>query len=93
MDNWLYLAGIVHAYARPLPIGKDVTSDFYLPIGKVYLQFWGCDSGETCQQARESMREVYEQHHFNLIEVEPSELDKLDEVLPKRLRQFGIKGY
>ncbi|MDF5394011.1 glycerol kinase, partial [Vibrio parahaemolyticus] len=32
-------------------------------------------------------------HHFNLIEVEPSELDKLDEVLPKRLRQFGIKAY
>ena len=27
------------------------------------------------------------------IEVEPSELDKLDDVLPKRLRQFGIQAY
>ncbi|HCZ8841478.1 TPA: glycerol kinase, partial [Vibrio alginolyticus] len=39
IDNWLYLAGVVHAYERQLPIDQDVTSDFYLPGGKVYLQF------------------------------------------------------
>ncbi|HHX8524583.1 TPA: glycerol kinase [Vibrio diabolicus] len=93
IDNWLYLAGVVHAYERQLPIDQDVTSDFYLPGGKVYLQFWGSDTGEMAEADRESIRTVYEQHHFNLIEVEPSELDKLDEVLPKRLRQFGIKAY
>ncbi|ELA6590708.1 glycerol kinase [Vibrio alginolyticus] len=93
IDNWLYLAGVVHAYERQLPIDQDVTSDFYLPGGKVYLQFWGSDDGEMAQADRETIRTVYEQHHFNLIEVEPSELDKLDEVLPKRLRQFGIKAY
>lgn len=95
IDNWLYLAGVVHAYERQLPIDQDVTSDFYLPGGKVYLQFWGGsdDGGEMAQADRETIRTVYKQHHFNLIEVEPSELDKLDEVLPKRLRQFGIKAY
>ncbi|HHF2996825.1 TPA: glycerol kinase [Vibrio diabolicus] len=93
IDNWLYLAGVVHAYERQLPIDQDVTSDFYLPGGKVYLQFWGSDTGEMAEADRETTRTVYEQHHFNLIEVEPSELDKLDEVLPKRLRQFGIKAY
>ncbi|BDR20631.1 MULTISPECIES: glycerol kinase [Vibrio] len=93
IDNWLYLAGVVHAYERQLPIDQDVTSDFYLPGGKVYLQFWGSDTGEMAEADRETIRTVYEQHHFNLIEVEPSELDKLDEVLPKRLRQFGIKAY
>ncbi|NOI68927.1 glycerol kinase [Vibrio owensii] len=93
IDNWLYLAGVVHAYERQLPIDQDVTSDFYLPGGKVYLQFWGSDTGEMLEAEREKIRAVYGQHNFNLIEVEPSELDKLDEVLPKRLRQFGIQAY
>lgn len=93
IDNWLYLAGVVHAYERQLPIDQDVTSDFYLPGGKVYLQFWGSDTGEMLEAEREKIRAVYEQHNFNLIEVEPSELDKLDEALPKRLRQFGIQAY
>ena len=93
IDNWLYLAGVVHAYERQLPIDQDVTSDFYLPGGKVYLQFWGSDFGEMLEAEREKIRAVYEQHNFNLIEVELSELDKLDEVLPKRLRQFGIQAY
>lgn len=93
IDNWLYLAGVVHAYQRQLPIDQDVVSDFYLPAGKVYLQFWGNDSGANSQSDRAAIKAVYEQHHFNLIEVEPSEIDKLDEVLPKRLRQFGIQAY
>lgn len=93
IDNWLYLAGVVHAYERQLPIEQEVTSDFYLPAGKVYLQFWGSDTGEVSQTDRDAIRAVYEQHHFNLIEVDPCELDKLDEILPKRLRQFGIKAY
>ncbi|WP_411062878.1 glycerol kinase [Vibrio rotiferianus] len=93
IDNWLYLAGVVHAYERQLPIAQDVTSDFYLPSGKVYLQFWGSDTGEMSESEQEKARAVYKQHNFNLIEVEPSEVDKLDEVLPKRLRQFGIQAY
>ncbi|MCG9698833.1 glycerol kinase [Vibrio natriegens] len=93
IDNWLYLAGVVHAYERQLPIEQDVTSDFYLPTGKVYLQFWGSDHGEISQDDRETIRSVYEQHQFNLIEVDASELERLDEVLPQRLRQFGIKAY
>lgn len=93
IDNWLYLAGIVHAYERQLPIEQEVMSDFYLPAGKLYLLFWGSDRGETPEIEREAIRAVYQQHNFNLIEVGPSELDKLDEVLPKRLRQFGIQAY
>ncbi|NVC94246.1 glycerol kinase [Vibrio natriegens] len=93
IDNWLYLAGVVHAYERQLPIEQDVTSDFYLPTGKVYLQFWGSDHGEISQGDRETISAVYEQHQFNLIEVDASELERLDEVLPQRLRQFGIKAY
>ncbi|MDF2155222.1 glycerol kinase [Vibrio sp. CAU 1672] len=93
IDNWLYLAGVVHAYERQLPIEQDVMSDFYLPGGKVYVQFWGSDQGEVAPAQRDAIRAVYEQHNFPLIEIEVRELDKLDEVLPARLRRYGIRAY
>lgn len=93
IDNWLYMNGIVHAYDRQLPIEDDVLSDFYLPSGKVYLQYWGSDHGEVDAKRQQQLRAIYAEHHFALIEVFPSEIDKLDEVLPARLREFGIKAY
>jgi hypothetical protein len=39
IDNWLYMAEIVHAYERKLPIEEEVYCDFYIPTGKVYIEF------------------------------------------------------
>ncbi|CAG35382.1 hypothetical protein [Desulfotalea psychrophila] len=39
IDNWLYMAEIVHSYERKLPIEEDVYSDFYIPTGKVYIEY------------------------------------------------------
>lgn len=36
IDNWLYMAELVHAYERRLPIEEEVYCDFYIPAGKVY---------------------------------------------------------
>lgn len=36
IDNWLYMAEIVHAYERKLPVEEKVYCDFYIPTGKVY---------------------------------------------------------
>lgn len=93
IDNWLYMAGVVHAYGRQLPIEEDVICDFYLPAGKVYLQYWGSDNGGMPEASKAKIRSIYQAHHFHLIEVEESELGSLDELLPKRLRPFGIKAY
>ncbi|EGR8988842.1 glycerol kinase [Vibrio vulnificus] len=93
IDNWLYLAGVAHAYGRQLPIEEEIISDFYLPAGKVYVQFWGRDNGGTPEANKAKIRAVYQAHHFHLIEVEQDELESLDEVLPQRLRPFGIKAY
>ncbi len=41
IDNWLYMAEIVHAYERKLPIEEELYSDFYIPTGKVYIEYWG----------------------------------------------------
>lgn len=93
IDNWLYMAGVVHAYERQLPIDQDITSDFYLPAGKVYLQYWGSDSGPTAEKDQEKVRMIYHEHAFNLIELNYEDVTKLDEILPSKLRAFGIKAY
>ena len=43
IDNWLYMAELVHAYERKLPIEEEVYCDFYLPVGKLYIEFWGME--------------------------------------------------
>tara|TARA_Y100001956_G_scaffold82520_1_gene103760 strand:- start:14350 stop:15216 length:867 start_codon:yes stop_codon:yes gene_type:complete len=93
IDNWLYMNGIVHAYDRQLPIEQDVLSDFYLPAGKVYLQYWGSDSGEIDAEQRDKIIALYQEHGFALIEVTPDDIEHLDERLPSKLREFGIKAY
>lgn len=93
IDNWLYMNGVVHAYDRPLPIEQEQLSDFYLPTGKVYLQFWGDDSGATDEQERQRITALYQQHQFALIEVNVNDIDNLDEILPSKLREFEIKAY
>ncbi|KJY84468.1 glycerol kinase [Vibrio galatheae] len=93
IDNWLYMNGIVHSYDRQLPIEQDVLSDFYLPSGKVYLQYWGTDTGTTSEHQQQTLRALYQQHNFALIEVYPDEIEKLDDVLPLKLKPYGIKAY
>jgi len=93
IDNWLYLAGVMHAYQRPLPISEEIISDFYLPAGKVYIQYWGTDNRETSEREKEKTRGLYAEHQFNLVEITPEEVHQLDDILPERLRQFGIKAY
>lgn len=93
IDNWLYMAGLVHAYERKLPIEEDVYSNFYLPSGRVYIQFWGSDTGTTSEYKKTQIRAVFEKYHFNLIELDQNDADNLDNILPKALRQFAIKAY
>jgi hypothetical protein len=44
IDNWLYMSEIVYAYERKLPVEEDVYCDFYLPVGKVYIEYWGLEN-------------------------------------------------
>ncbi len=92
IDNWLYMNGIVHAYNRPLPIEHDVVSDFYLPVGKVYLQYFATDSGAMTEEQITKIRMSYQGNGLNLIEVYLQDIDKLDEVLPKKLRKVWNKS-
>ncbi|WP_413282576.1 glycerol kinase [Vibrio sp. MA40-2] len=93
IDNWLYMAGIVHAYERKLPIEEQVYSDFYLPSGKVYIQYWGTDTGPIDSSTKQEKIAIYANYGFNLIQIEHKQINQLDQILPHALRKFGIKAY
>lgn len=93
IDNWLYMAEIVHAYERKLPIEEEVYSDFYIPTGKVYIEFWGYDNDEKYLARKQEKQAIYQKYNFNLIELTDEEVLNLDDVLPRMLLKFGVQAY
>ena len=90
IDNWLYMAGIVHAYERQLPIQEAASCDFYLPGGKVYLEYWGLEQDAAYAARKEAKRVIYQRYQLQLIELTDREIRSLDDCLPKLLLRFGI---
>lgn len=93
IDNWLYMAEIVHAYERKLPVEEDVYCDFYIPTGKVYIEYWGYEENEKYLARKKIKQEIYEKYGFNLIELTDSEVQNLDDILPRLLLKHGIQAY
>lgn len=91
IDNWLYMAEIVHAYERKLPIEEEAYCDFYLPGGKVYIEFWGLENDEKYAKRKQVKIDLYKKYGFSLIEIKDSDIERLDDILPARLLPFGIK--
>jgi hypothetical protein len=90
IDDWLYSENIVHAYEKMLPIQENVYSDFYLPQGKVYIEFWGLENDPKYNARKEQKKEIYKKHNVNLIELTDKEIAKLDDVFPRMLMKYGI---
>ena len=45
--NWLFTEDIAYAYEKRVPIKEDVYCDFYIPKGKIYIEFWGLEDDEA----------------------------------------------
>jgi Mn-dependent DtxR family transcriptional regulator len=93
IDNWLYMAEIVHAYERKLPIEENVYSDFYIPTGKVYIEYWGFENNPRYLDRKKKKIKLYEKYGFNLIQLEDKEVQNLDDILPKMLLKYGVQAY
>lgn len=93
IDNWLYMAEIVHAYERKLPIEEDVYCDFYIPTGKVYIEYWGFENDAKYLARKKKKLEIYNKYGFNLIELNDEDVQNLDDVLPRLLLKFGVQAY
>jgi hypothetical protein len=93
IDNWLYMAEIVHAYERKLPIEEDMYCDFYIPTGKVYIEYWGYENDPKYLDRKKKKIELYKKYGFNLIELQDSDVQNLDDILPRLLLKFGVQAY
>ncbi|MEH6457616.1 MAG: hypothetical protein V7749_14910 [Cocleimonas sp.] len=99
IDNWLYMLEIAHAYERKLPLEEEMYASFYIPHGKVYIEYFGCDNDDAygydknCQRRKQEKLDIYEKYALNLIELEDKDIDNLDNVLPKMLLKFGVQTY
>ncbi|MBK7667311.1 MAG: phage antirepressor KilAC domain-containing protein [Sphingobacteriaceae bacterium] len=90
IDNFLYQHGIVHAYERKLNIEEDMYCDFYLPEKKIYIEFWGLEENEKYAARKKIKQELYAKYNFNLIQLNDSDLENLDEILAAKLRKYNI---
>ena len=93
IDNWLYMAEIVHAYERKLPIEEEVYCDFYIPTGKIYIEFWGLENDPKYAKRKEIKKAIYKKYNFKLIELTDEDVFNLDDVLPKMLLKYGVQTY
>ena len=93
IDNWLYMAEIIHAYERKLPIEENVYCDFYIPTGKVYIEYWGYDDDPKYLARKAKKLAVYEKYGFKLIELDDTDVQNLDDILPRMLLKFGVQAY
>jgi hypothetical protein len=91
IDNWLYEEELVHAYERKIPVEEDIYSDFYIPTGKVYIEYWGLDSDPKYSARKEKKLEIYKKYELKLIQLTDKEVQNLDDTLPRLLLEFGIK--
>ncbi|NBV24859.1 MAG: glycerol kinase [Proteobacteria bacterium] len=93
IDNWLYMAELVHAYERKLPVEEDLYCDFYIPTGKVYLEYWGLENDPQYRERKAKKIEIYKKYGFKLIELNDTDVANLDDVLPRKLLQHGVQSY
>ncbi|ACK70788.1 conserved hypothetical protein [Gloeothece citriformis PCC 7424] len=90
IDNWLYMSGLVHAYERRLPIEEELYCDFYLPGGKVYIEYWGYENNAEYLERKKVKQNIYHKYDFNLIELSDDQIKNIDDYLPRVLLQFGV---
>lgn len=93
IDDTLYDYGLVHAYEKKVPIEEELYTDFYLPNGKVYIEYWGLESDPKYAERKKRKIEIYQKYDLKLIELNDDDISNLDDHLPKKLLKYGIKVY
>jgi len=92
IDNWLFSHKIVHSYEPIIHIPEKMIPDFEISgkDGQVYLEFWGMLDDPIYKMRMQKKLEIYAKYKLPLIELNITDLQNLDFVLSKKLRQKGI---
>jgi len=92
IDNWLFSKNIVHAYERSVFMASDpdavVLSDFFIPEGEVYLEFWGLSEDKKYQKRKKIKQKLYKVNKINLIELEEKDVKRLQDLMPRKLHKY-----
>jgi hypothetical protein len=88
VDNWLYMTGLRHVHRKRLPVAEEIYATFYLPEGRVCLEYQRENEGA---EENERKRRIFEDNHFNLIEIRDEDFQNLDDVLSEKLLSCGIR--
>jgi hypothetical protein len=92
IDNWLYHNGHVHAYEKsvfmPNNPDENMLSDFYLPKGNVYIEFWGLNNNDRYAERKEYKIELYKNNNLNLINLEEEDIKRLNDKMPRLIHEF-----
>lgn len=89
IDNWLFNHNIAHAYERIVPIKEMIVSDFFIKSANLYIEFWGLNNPEYIKR-KERKLHLYNSNSLNLINLENEHIQNLDDILPNKLRKYGI---
>lgn len=92
IDNWLYNHKIVHAYEKSVFMQTEpdaiVLSDFYIPEGNVYIEFWGLNDDQNYLERKEKKIKLYKDNNLNLISLEENDIKRLNDIMPRKLYEF-----
>ena len=66
IDDTLYDYGLVHAYEKKVPIDEELYTDFYLPNGKVYIEFWGLENDPKYLERKKKKIELYQKYETKI---------------------------
>lgn len=94
IDNWLYVAGVVHARNRPLALAEPTPiADFYLPSCALCIEYWDPAANPTALTAKLEKQASYKRTGQSYLEVQDADLEHLDDILARALLRQGQAVY
>ena len=80
----------MHAYERKIPnIDEDILCDFYIPTGRVFIEYWGMDDEKYLAKKKWKL-EIYKKNSIDLIELTEKDVANLDDSLAAKLRKYQV---
>ena len=96
IDDWLFDHGVEVQYEREIKEFRDLPGghtlrfcDWYLPQKKLFVEFWG-SVHKKYPNRRKIKERMYKQSGLNLLSIEQEDIENLDYILKKKLRNVGI---
>lgn len=94
INNWLYIAGVIHAYHYSLAFGEQsLEANFYIPAIALCIDYWPGSAQAADLAVQLEKQALYRKFQVAFIELKDEDLPHLDELLARSLLRHGIAVY